>query len=51
MSNTSKRPGLLRNRDAELVLGIALFALSAWLIYDAYEGRGRQRPFIARFLP
>ena len=45
------RPGLLRNRDGELVLGVVLFAASAWLIYDAYEGRGRKRPFVARFLP
>ena len=45
------RPGLLRDRHTELVLGMALFAASAWLIYDAYEGRGRKRPFLARFLP
>jgi hypothetical protein len=45
------RPKLLRDRSVELGLGVALFAVSAWLIYDAYEGRGRQRPFIARILP
>lgn len=45
------RPALLRDRGTELALGIGLFLASAWLIYDAYEGRGRTRPFIARFLP
>jgi hypothetical protein len=45
------RPPALRDRRAELVLGVALFVASAWLIYDAYEGRGRPRPFAARLLP
>lgn len=45
------RPSLLRDRSTELTLGVALFLASAWLIYDAYEGRGRPRPFVARFLP
>ena len=47
----TRRPKLLRDRHTELVLGAALFAVSAWLIYDAYEGRGVKRPFVARFLP
>jgi hypothetical protein len=42
---------MLRDRHTELVLGIGLFMASAWLIYDAYEGRGAKRPFAARFLP
>lgn len=45
------RPKLLRDRNTELLLGVLTFAVSAWLIYDAYEGRGRARPFAARFLP
>lgn len=46
------RPRLLRDRNTELVLGVGLFALAAWMIYDAYEGRGRKRPFPASlFLP
>jgi hypothetical protein len=28
-----------------------MFLASTWLIYDAYEGRGRKRPFAARLLP
>lgn len=45
------RPKLLRDPSAELVLGVVAFVASAWLIYDAYEGRGRRRPFLARLLP
>lgn len=45
------RPPFLQDRTSELVLGIGLFVLASWLIYDAYEGRGRQRPFAAHFLP
>jgi hypothetical protein len=48
---TKKRPALLANRNTELTLGVGLFIASAWLIYDAYEGRGRKRPFVARVLP
>jgi hypothetical protein len=45
------RPRILRDRQVELGLGAVAFLVSAWLIYDAYEGRGRTRPFAARFLP
>lgn len=45
------RPALLRDRNSEIILGAALFLASAWLIWDAYEGRGRTRPFAARILP
>lgn len=41
----------IQNRRLELAAGIALFVASSWLIYDAYEGRGRKRPFAAHFLP
>lgn len=45
------RPKQLADRRTELLLGVALFIASSWLIYDAYEGRGRTRPFAARLLP
>lgn len=45
------RPKLLRDRHTELILGGALFVVSSWLIWDAYEGRGKTRPFAARLLP
>lgn len=45
-----KRPALLRNRQTELVVGVVLFVAAAWCIYDAHEGRGRPRPFLASVL-
>jgi hypothetical protein len=45
------RNALLRDRNTEIGIGVVLFLVSGWLIYDAYEGRGVKRPFIARFLP
>ena len=45
------RPRALRNRRTEIGLGVCLFIASAWLMWDAYEGRGRTRPFPARLLP
>jgi hypothetical protein len=41
----------MKDPRTEIGLGIALFLASTYLIYDAYEGRGRKRPFLARFLP
>lgn len=42
----NNRPKMLRDRHTEITLGVVLFVASAWLIWDAYEGRGRSRPFI-----
>lgn len=42
---------LIKDPSTEVVLGLATFVLAAYLVYDAYEGRGRPRPFLARFLP
>lgn len=42
---------VIGDRKTELALGIAAFILGAWLIHDAYEGRGKTRPFALRFLP
>jgi hypothetical protein len=47
---TKARPALLRDAGTELAFGVGLFIASAWLIYDAYERRGRTRPFAARIL-
>ena len=32
-------------------LGIALTVAGSWLLYEAYELRGRSRPWISRLLP
>lgn len=51
MTGRKARPGLIANRNTEIALGVALFVASSWLIYDAYEGRGRKRPLLARLAP
>jgi hypothetical protein len=28
-----------------------MLCVGSFLLYDAYEGRGRNRPFVTRFLP
>lgn len=42
---------VIGDRSVELTAGVVLFVCSAWLIYDAFEGRGKRRPFWAHFLP
>jgi len=44
MSHPIKDPGL------ELLVGIAFFIAGAWFIHDAYEGRGKKRPFAAHLV-
>ena len=39
------------DRRTALVGGVLLVSLGAWLLYDAYEARGRSRPFALRLLP
>lgn len=36
----------VRNRTHALLGGYALVAAGAWLLYDAYERRGRKRPWL-----
>lgn len=45
------RPLMLRDSGVEVTLGILALLVSMWLINDAYEGRGKKRPFVARLLP
>jgi len=33
-----------------VVAALAAFALGAWLLYQAFEARGRPRPFVFRLL-
>lgn len=46
----SRRP-VVPDRRTALLAGAALVTLGAWLLYDAYEARGRSRPFALRLLP
>lgn len=39
------------DRRTALLAGVGLVLLGSWLLYDAYEARGRGRPFALRLLP
>lgn len=41
---------LVRNRDAALYGGVALWVIGAVLLWDAWEHRGRDRPWAFRFV-
>lgn len=47
----SRRRPFVANRNLALWGGIIGLTVGSLLLYDAYEGRGRQRPFLTRFLP
>jgi hypothetical protein len=38
---------IMANPTAQVAVGAVLFVAAAYLIRDAYEGRGRRRPFAA----
>lgn len=40
----------IRNQQHAVLGGLALMAAGAYLLYDAYEGRGKDRPFLMKFL-
>lgn len=42
---------LIGDRNVALTVGVALVIAGAFLLTDAYERRGRTRPFAMRFLP
>lgn len=47
------RPGgpFIRDRHMALAIGYGGILLGALALWDAYEGRGRTRPFIVKLLP
>lgn len=46
------KPPLIANPQTEILLAVGLYAVSIWLVWDAYERRGRPRSFWAGiFLP
>jgi hypothetical protein len=47
----SRRRPWIANRRTALWLGYGGLLLGAVAMYDAYENRGRQRPFASKFLP
>lgn len=46
----SGRPIIPDRRTAQLA-GYGFVLVGAFLLWDAYEARGRPRPFVSRFLP
>ena len=46
----TRKPVIPDRRTAQLA-GVALVTLGAFLLYDAYEARGRSRPFLMRLVP
>jgi hypothetical protein len=46
----TRGPVIPDRRTAQLA-GVGFICLGAFLLYDAYEARGRSRPFAMRFLP
>ncbi|MBM7510052.1 hypothetical protein JOE61_003866 [Nocardioides salarius] len=40
-----------RRRSTALLIGYGGILLGAAALYDAYEGRGRTKPFMVKFLP
>lgn len=39
------------SRQTALILGYVGVLTGAWFLHEAYENRGRRRPFLAHFLP
>lgn len=45
------RPQLVRDQRTALALGIGLSLAGMWMLREAYEHRGKPRPFLLSFLP
>lgn len=39
------------DRRTALLAGVGFLALGSWLLFDAYERRGKSRPWWTRMLP
>lgn len=46
-----RRQVLFRDRRVAIGLGAVMIIAGAYLLHEAYEGRGTSRPFALRFLP
>lgn len=42
---------MIRDRRTALVVGYGGILLGAYALWEAYEGRGRRRPFMTKLLP
>lgn len=41
----------VRDHRVAQAAGVACVVIGAWLLYDAYDRRGRRRPFALKLLP
>jgi hypothetical protein len=48
---TGRRGPLIPNRRAALIIGYGGILVGAWALWDAYEMRGKRRPFLTKLLP
>ena len=46
-----RRRPWIRDRRTALLLGYGGLLVGSFALYDAYESRGRDKPFIAKFWP
>ena len=46
-----KRRPIIADQRAAIVAGAVLVFVGSLMLWDAYEGRGRTRPFALRLLP
>ena len=51
MTGRRRQGPVIPDRRAALVLGYGGILIGAWALWDAYEKRGRRRPFAAKLLP
>lgn len=48
----SRRPPLFKSHTTAVGVGVVLFAAGAFVLWDAFEGRGGKTPILLRpFLP
>lgn len=47
----SRRRAYISDRNLALVVGYGGIIIGALCLYDAYENRGRRRPFATKLLP
>lgn len=45
------RTHLFRKANTAAAVGIVLLVAGAYLLHDAYDARGRSRPFLMKFVP
>lgn len=44
-----KRPPLIADHKTAVLVGAALTAAGAYMLWEAYEGRGRRRPWFLKW--